>query len=254
MTRPLGLDGGWTLALALVVFGTGCASPRVRPGDMSVRDHETAAAEDSAEAGRHAERYDPKAVRYTDVYPESLPGCDKTLAGSCSPMWSMRMNPTDRELALAVAHKARARQHRAAARALRDTEARACANVSPSDRDISPFQRRRDIRFVMEIGASGGNAAPGPAGAAVVFGPVPGLTATTLERIVECHLARYAALGFDQSENTDCPLNVRGASAIVRTLPDGLAVEITSTDAAGALEISRRVRALGGEPVVAVTR
>jgi hypothetical protein len=240
--RPLAL-------LTLVAAGAlGCASTGVKPGDMSAEEHEAAAAGNTAEAGEHADRFEGKAVRYTDLYPAPPAGCDPALPGSCSPLWTMTKNPTDRELSEAAGHLTRARQHRKAARTLREAEARACAQVAPADRDMSPFARQSDIRQVEEVGRSGGDGPLGAgAGAMVAFLAVPGLSVESLQRIVDCHLARDAALGFDQRHMSYCPLNVRGARAQVKPVPAGLGVFVTSTDAAAALEIVRRARALASE-------
>jgi hypothetical protein len=62
---------------------------------MSARDHEAAAAAEKAEAREHANRYDPRAVRYL----------------------------------------AEARKHRQAAQALRDAETRACSQIAFRDRE-----------------------------------------------------------------------------------------------------------------------
>jgi hypothetical protein len=118
----------------------------------------------------------------------------------------MTKNSTDRELSQAAAHAARARKHRAAALALRDAESKACAGLALADQDMSPFLRERDIDTVEELGQIGGRGPLGsPAGAAITFKPVVGLTAETLQRIVDCHIARNAALGWDQDEAGDCP-------------------------------------------------
>jgi len=229
----------WT-ALSL----SGCASTSAGNGEMSARDHEAAAAAEKAEAREHANRYDPRAVRYVDLYPEPLAGCDQSVAGTCSPHWSMTKNPTDYEMSQASAHLAQAKKHRQAAQALRDAESRACSQIAFRDRDLSPILRQRDIERVEEIGYSGGHGPLGqPAGAAIIFAPVSGLTAQVLQHIADCHLARNASLGFEQTDYND-PLNVRGAQAKVRALGERIALEVTSTDAGAALEIVRRARAL----------
>jgi hypothetical protein len=233
-----------SLCAALPALLLGCASTSVGTGDMSARDHEAAAAAEKAEAREHANRYDPRAVRYVDLYPEPLVGCDQSGAGTCSPHWSMTKNPTEYELSQAAAHLAQAKKHREAARALRDAEAKACSQIAFRDRDLSPLLHQRDVASVEEIGHSGGRGPLGaPAGAAIVFAAVSGLTAEVLQHIADCHLARNAALGFDQIDYND-PLNVHGASAKVRTIGGRVVLEVTSTDAGAALEILRRARAL----------
>jgi hypothetical protein len=230
-----------TMALSL-----GCASSRALPDeDLSAKGHEQAAEQDRASAREMADRYDNRSVRMVELYPEQPASCDRSLPGSCSPFWTMTRNPTDRELSLAAAYQTRARRHRKAAQALRQAEDKACGMVSLADQDLSPLLRRRDIAAVEEIGHSAGRGpSPSPAGAAVAFGPVPELTAQSLQRIVDCHLARNAALGWEQGDNSVCPLNVKGASARVRSAAGQLVVDVTSTDAGAALEILQRARAL----------
>lgn len=233
------------LALLFSTSALGCASTDLANNEMSVQDHRQAADAEKAQARMHAGRFDPKAVRYVDLYPEPLAGCDPATAGSCSPHWAMTRNPTEYELSLASAHLAQARKHRQAAQALRDAEARACSRIAFRDRDLSPLLRQRDIERIEEIGHSGGRAPLGqPAGAAIIYAAVPGLTAKVLQHIADCHLARNAALGFEQRADYNDPLNVRGAQAKVRTIGEQLALEVTSTDAAAALEIVKRARAL----------
>lgn len=238
------------LALSLSVLAAAlslaCASTSgVSDEPISAAAHERAAAEDRSTARAVADRYDNRAVRAVDLYPARPTSCDRSLPGSCSPYWTMTKNPTDRELSLAAAYQTRARRHRQAAAALREAEAKACALVSLADQDMSPLLRVRDIVAVEAIGGSDGRGPLGtPAGAAIAFGPVPDLIAPVLQRIVSCHLARNAALGWDQTENAACPLNVKGAAASVRMAGDKVVVDVTSRDAAAALEIVKRARDL----------
>lgn len=243
--RSFCFAASWAAGVALAL---GCATNGSKVDDMSVAEHEQVASAEKAAARQHADRFDNRALRYVDLYPEAPPGCEGVKQPSCSPFWTMAKNPTERELTEAAEHAARARQHRKVAKALREAEARACAQVDEPDRDMSPFHRHRDIRHVEEMGLSTGRGPLGkPAGAAVLFAAVPGLTVESLQRIADCHLARNAALGWNQGEMSDCPLNVKGAAATVRAVGDGLVVEVTSTDAGAALEIVKRARALLGE-------
>lgn len=240
-------------SLPVLFFGAavGCASSRLAD-DLSAQDHERAASEDRERAREMADRFDPRAVRYVELYPDRPTSCDRTLPGSCSPYWTMSTNPTDRELSLAAAYQSRAKKHRKAAEQLRTAEAKACTLVSLADQDMSPFMRQRDIDFVTEIGRSAGGRVGQPAGAAIAFGVVRELTEVTLQRIVDCQLARNAALGWNQAENGACPLNVRGASAKVRAVGSKLVVDVTSTDASAALEIVKRAHALLPSPSVSL--
>ncbi|HEY0705613.1 MAG TPA: hypothetical protein VGG33_02390, partial [Polyangia bacterium] len=78
-----------TLApLTALLLAAGCASPRVVPEeDISAEAHEKAAADVRASAREFANRYDGRAVRYVELYPEPPSVCDPSLPGSCSPFW-----------------------------------------------------------------------------------------------------------------------------------------------------------------------
>ncbi len=215
-------------AAALAAMGisavAGCATPGTRPHDMSVAGHEEAEAE--AEAAARAARLQP-------------PG---STGAACQevPCWSDRDRPTDasRRL-LAVAAK-----HRAAAQALREAEAQACAGISERDRGISPFFHREDVAVVAPLEEKQGRYGHRLAGATIEFRAVRGLTAEWLQRSADCHLARSAALGFDQSEMGFCPLALKGVAARVRSGREWLLVEVTSQDPATAREVWRRAQAL----------
>lgn len=82
------------------------------------------------------------------------------------------------------------------------------------------------------------------AGATVVFRAVPGMTAEWLQRVMDCHLARNATLGFDQSGMRYCPLNLSGVEASVRSVGDGFAVTVRSGDSKTAKKILQRSQTL----------
>jgi hypothetical protein len=81
-------------------------------------------------------------------------------------------------------------------------------------------------------------------GARVVFRALPGMTAEWLQRVVSCHLARNASVGFDMPEMSYCPLAVKGASATVNSTGDGFAVDIKGADAASIDQIIKRAKTL----------
>jgi hypothetical protein len=84
------------------------------------------------------------------------------------------------------------------------------------------------------------------AGAEITFQAVPGLTAEWLQRVVDCHLARNAAIGHEaaSAEMAHCPLTLRGVTAKVRSTGDGFVVAVRADDAATAQEILRRAEPL----------
>ena len=144
-------------------------------------------------------------------------------------------------------HRAMAAARRLASPSLRHAEACACSAVSTVDRDVSPFYHRADIwgaRPAYEH-ISGKHPRDRLVGAVVTFHGVPGMTTESLQRVIDCHLARNDALGNDVPEMPYCPLVPSGVTAQVRTVPGGaFAVSLESRDPKTAKEILRRARAL----------
>ena len=216
------------VSMALLIA---CASTGTRPSDMAATAHDSAASAESASASDHLSQFSPGSAPYL----ERCPGATG-LNGPRVPCWTSQANPSARHLREAEDHGRMATAHRAAAQSLRDAEAQACSGLQPADRDISPFFHREDIASITPIAG----------GASIAFRPVLGLTRDGLQAIVDCHLARSAALGYDIPEMSYCPLVPRGASAAVRPKGTMLVVEVRSDDREGAAEILRRARSLVG--------
>lgn len=196
-------------------------------------------AHEEREAEAHEARYDPEAA-------QRRTRCLSGSASATEPCWSSVTNPTAEHLKHAEEHRARAAEHRAASRALRDAEARACRGIPADDRDESPFARREDIARVAPLHEplTPKLAARRLVGVEITFRAVPGLTAAWLQRVVECHLARNAALGHEANEMAYCPLVPDGLSARVREDGPVLTVEIRSAHERTAREIVRRAELL----------
>lgn len=195
---------------------------------MSAGGHESEAASHHAEAADHRAR--GEASRAIDSSP--CPPVTRQ-PGIWTPCWSSRARVGAAHLASAEEHRRIAAEHRAASRALRDTEARACVGIGHADRDTSPFAHVEDIAsiapFVEMLGEK--NAVrQRTVGAIVTFRQVPGLTAEWLQRAVDCHLARNAVLGNEHAGMDDCPLVPRGVRASVRSTGDGFEVAIRGED------------------------
>lgn len=108
------------------------------------------------------------------------------------------------------------------------------------DRDISPFAHREDIQSVARLVQSNTLM-----GARVLFRPVKGLTRDRLQRIVNCHLARNAAMGHDVPEMNYCPLVPKDVTAQVLPMGNALAVDVRSRNPASAQDIWSRVQKIG---------
>jgi hypothetical protein len=202
---------------------------------MSAAQHEAAARREQEQGAGHTAQHDPSAR-------EARRKCSGGKGKIC---WTETVNPTAGHIKTAQDHQQLAAQHRAASQALRDAEASACAGLSDEDRDTSPFAHTADIRSVAQLeqrSASYADTNAADGGATVVFRATPGLTAEWMQRIVNCHLARNAAVGHDMPEMPYCPLILRDVRA--RSVGDGFAVDVTSKDPATAAEIWRRAQQL----------
>lgn len=215
-------------SLAFALIAVGCTPPGTRPHDMSAREHiEAARAEDEA-AERHA--------------------CGSpATAEHAAPCWTDDAEASEAHRAEMDEHRRLAAAHRAASDALLRAEERACVGVPQDARDSSPFEHRADVQSVTDLDDEqhlGRAAVRRPAGVVVVLRAVPALTAEWLERVIECHLARNAAVGHDMPEMAYCPLVPRGVTATVRSVRAGFAVEIRADSREGVDEIRRRARLL----------
>lgn len=230
------------LGFSVSAVALSCGSPAsTQPHAMSVTEHEAAASQERQNVAGHDAQYDPAATTSTE---------------SCSPArargsvcWTAEKNPTASHSKDAAHHRDLADKHRAASEALRTAEASACSGISAKDRDVSPFSHGPDIRSVsplQEEVKKGKVTTNRVAGANIVFQAVPGMTAEWLQRVVDCHLARNAAIGHDAAagEMPYCPLTPRGAQARVSSVGDGFAVAIRSDDAETSKEILKRAESL----------
>ena len=232
--------------LFILLAGTlaaACAStPGARPTDMSAASHEAAAKQHGDEADGHAAQFDPKV---TALRERCRGGSARVGAESC---WTSVVNPTSEHSDEADRHRKMAADHRAASKALLDAESSACGGLSEDDRDTSPFDRREDLAGseALQSTASGVKGAAGPhlVGASVSVKAVPGLTKEYLQRLVNCHLARNASVGFVMPEMGSCPLSVKGATATVESAGPGFRVDIRADDGQAAEEILKKARAL----------
>jgi hypothetical protein len=216
-------------SLLILVCVASCAGQRALTApehEARARAEERAAADDRAQLGRSAS-------------PTQCPPVGTTSDSLSAPCWSALRNPTSYYREEIEQHLRRADAHRAASRALREAEMRACTGISERDQVMSPFSHREDIAKTELLGV-----AARPAGAMIVFREVPGMTLAGLEQLIACHLARNAALGPDADEARFCPLALFGVSATVEETAEGLAVLIRAEDARKAREVLRRATAL----------
>jgi hypothetical protein len=224
----------------LVVVGCGAPStPGANPHDMSVAGHEGMASQEDSNAAAHKAKFDPNAGTSKERCSHLRAPGDGTVDGAC---WTSITNPTAEHLEQAKQHQKMAADHRAASAALRTAEVKACAGISELDRDMSPFAHTEDISSVepLNVTSSGKVQFTRSVGAVVTFRAVPAMTAQWLQRTIDCHVARNAALGHQVPEMAYCPLVPMGVTATVKPTQDGFAVELRSEDADVVQEIRRR--------------
>lgn len=229
------------IALVGLLSLLGCAPKGTSPHDMSQAAHE-------AEAARHEEAAAAELRAYNPDAEVTVVQCRAWSTRGYRTCWTSVVNPTEEHLRAAERARAEAEAHRAASTALGTAEAAACRGIPAADRDMSPFEHREDIVSVEPHmrpprGGKGGSA-PTVNGATVTFLAVPGMTAEWLQRVVDCHLARNAALGHVVPEMPDCPLVPKGAEAKVRSTGNGFAVTVKSDDEDAGRDILARARRL----------
>jgi hypothetical protein len=228
------------LGFIVLPLALGCGpAAGTQPHAMSASEHEAMANQEQQSSEAHGAQYDPAAFAAKEA----------CTGGRGNPCWTAPANPTAGHATAAAHHHELAAQHRAASEALRSAEASACSGIPEGDRDMSPFEHREDIRSVSPLREDikmGKSTSFRMAGAEVVFGAVPGMTAEWLQLVVNCHLARNAAIGHEAAaaDMPYCPLTLRGAQASVRSVGDGFVVAIRASDEETSKEILRRAEAL----------
>lgn len=236
--------------LFLWVLVGGCATtPGAKPHEMSVAQHEAAARAEDHTASGHATQFQPGASVGAE---RCAKGTAVVLShtGAADVCWSSTTNPTDAHRRAAEAHRKQAADHRAGSRALQEAEARACVGVSPEDRDMSPFEHSADITNVAELTerqTHGKRSIEHVVGVTVTFRAVQGMTPEWLKRVIDCHMARNAAMGHAMPEMPNCPLVPKGVQATVSSTGSGFAVAVRSEEPAVASEILARAKRLSSQ-------
>lgn len=228
------------LLSAEALCGFACATTAgTRPHAMSAEGHDAAAAEHSRTAASHEAVASPLAV-------DERSGCTARRLG-IQVCWTRTRTTEDEHARQADEHRRIAAEHRAASAVLREAEAASCVGVAPEDRDLSPFAHADDIASIEPIYETiilNKVSSPRLLGVSVVFRPVPGLTRERLQQIVDCHLARNAALGHTSAAMPDCPLVPAGVRATVEAVSSGMAVQIRADAPETAREVLERAERL----------
>ncbi len=232
-------------ALTLLALLACARTPHTKPVDMSAADHNAEAASHESAARVQLSQYNPDAsVENKHCGRGGTTHLFAIDTGSC---WTSLANPTDAHLEKSKRFHKMAADHRKASRALVDAETKACSGVSEWDQEMSPFSHDDDIASVEPLMSNTGTSTPKnpvTVGAVVTFKPVRGLTSEGLQRLVDCHLARNLAAGFEMPEMDFCPLALKGVQASVGKTNAGVAVAIESKDPKISKEIWRRAQNL----------
>lgn len=218
--------------LPLAVAGLGaCAGTTTigaRPHDMSLDEHVAAAQREAKIAAEHRSQYDPDAQEEK----RRCVGVGFNADGACT---KVVVNPTEEHLQQAELHQQKAADHLAAGQALRDAESEACEGIAPARRDQNPLLAAGRVLRVEPIADEG---------ALLMLAPGSDATEASLQRSIDCHLARMATLGFEEAKMPHCPLALSGVTAEVDEREPSLAVRIEAEDPKTAVEVLRRSRAL----------
>jgi hypothetical protein len=226
-------------ALSLVACTKPASKAPVQPY-LSAAGHEDEAASHEQQANLAQKKYSPYARPSGGMCRGRHQGPTEDVC------WTSMVNPTERYLHHAEEHRRLAASHRAAAKTLRDAEARACAGISPTDRDESLFDHYEDILRVEPLHGDVSRylKEPWTEGVVVTFKPVPGMTVAWLQHVVDCQLARNAVLGNVVPELEQCLLVPRGVRASVAQAPDGFTITVRAGDRTTAEDLFRRADAL----------
>ncbi|MBS2028503.1 MAG: hypothetical protein JST54_11405 [Deltaproteobacteria bacterium] len=199
------------IGVLVLLCGSCAAHDDVRPDDMSAAAHRDAAARDDALAAQHEARYDPSA-RETEL--AKLPGSE----GAWVPVSG---NATRVELEQAELHRAHARAHVDAAKALEGFEDVECRSIPRGERGACPLLG--PVARVETI----------PVGVRITLAH-PELREAVIARM-RCHLAFARARAFDVPS---CPLYVRGLDIQPGQTPG--AIELRGATPAAVDEIRKR--------------
>jgi hypothetical protein len=154
-----------------------------------------------------------------------------------------RLAATGEQRQEAERHRALAAKHRAASEALRAAELHACGGLREQDIDQSPFLRGSEMVGVETLPI---DLAPPYEGAVVLFRAAPGLTAERMQQVLDCQLARDAAIGHDSPQLARDPLAPRDVKARAFTTPNGIAAAIWSIEPRSARQVRERIGAIFG--------
>jgi len=205
---------------------------------LGAAQHDAAAVRAEGKARQHETHYLPGQREYFEDCPMASPL-------HAIPCWSRERNPGDAELRLADQDRQAAAAHRKASLALRAAEARACSGLADKDRDRSPLSRADEVARVLLVRDPWTETQPPREVAALIFfQPLRDANATWLQQVVDCHLARNAALGPGAAPAGD-PLGVEGVQVHAGGPPEALYLFLDARTPAGMSEVATRSRRLG---------
>jgi len=213
------------MVTALSAFAVGaCVGAQPAPShpmsESGISENERAARQHELDAAEHRRAARPQVIA-------PCPPAAACWAAITDPAAASEYEQAEKQERLAADHRSRVKE-------LREAEQRACSTVTDYDRSVSPFAHLRDIQGVEPLTKDNGSLR----GIVVTFKNVRGLTVPALQQIVECHLARNAALGHDVPEMVNCPLVPRVKATVLKS-DAGITVKILAEDDAAAAALQR---------------
>jgi hypothetical protein len=190
-------------------------------------ERHVAKAEQHEQIAERAERSGGTLVCSDPVLDDQLTSGTEPLT-TWSPCWDIEIDTEVRHRRAAERERRAARRDRQIAADLIRAQRARCEGVPAADLERSPFARR-DAIIQVEPHETDDEVR----GALIVIRPAPGLTADGIRKAVECHQARFAALGKPTTYLAEDPTVVEGAHVQVRE-GDGRIEVLVVSDAPGA--------------------
>lgn len=217
----------WVFSAGLL--GVGCVWRGTHPHNMSLAGHRAPAIAESQAAtqGTLAQQAHPG------------PAWDE----GCYRPWTGFGEPSEKHLDEDRAYQGLSGKRPAVSRALHAAETRSCGGIPNRDRNITPFVHAEEIVSVELLPVDIGRNVV--SGRRIVFRALSDITAEGLQRLIDCHVARNAALGYQHGDhNPLCPLAVKTVAANVTAHPMGWSIDLIPDSEAAARELRRRTESL----------
>lgn len=233
-----------TVAIASFAWACGSSSQgsQLPKRHASVADNLAQSERHEREAEAHEARRDPEPPAHDgrDFHCADDPLDGITYIGTepyrvMRPCWTGVGDPDEHHREEARRHREAAAAYRARAAELVAAEGRNCAGLGEAEISRSPLTRAADV-LAVEALYDDGNLS----GARMVLRRIDGLTPDWLQRSLDCHQARAAALGYPPDFMSECPMTLPNTTVEVEDVRDGVEVRIQTADDATAAAVLGR--------------